>query len=255
MTSPADVKLSPTSRIGIIHLLGWMAGVAIVLAFYANFTDWSEIDPEYYFGMRLAHLAFGLCYGTAIAGLGLVLWRRFVDGLAFPTQPGHWLLVLVAATFILVGLTDVTTRGMQWLGWIDRGWDRRAYAQQVQIWFVVFAGSIFAICLGRRLGRWRWLAAAVALLTLANALTSLAAQLVFYSNATTWLPLPSGNWPYFAVHCSRLYGTLLCLPFLLWAGYRDRHDRDWVHWVGICVAIVLGVIEVVQVTIALMYYG
>jgi hypothetical protein len=64
MSAPDDrISPSPRSRLGIIHLLGWMAGVAVVLALYRALTDWSEVKSEELDGVRHRHLAFGLAYG------------------------------------------------------------------------------------------------------------------------------------------------------------------------------------------------
>ncbi|MEX2176536.1 MAG: hypothetical protein WD872_19380 [Pirellulaceae bacterium] len=94
-------------KLAIVHLLGWTLGVAAVLGLYRAVMDLSGLPAEWQLGARLSQLGFGLAYGTALAGMGLFVWR-WARGIGpGPSQPGHWLLVLGGVGL----LTDIFTIG------------------------------------------------------------------------------------------------------------------------------------------------
>jgi hypothetical protein len=255
-TMPSEIKRPGAQlRLGILDLLIWMAGVAVVLALYRAFTDWGEIDPEDLAVAKLRQLAMGLAYGIAVGSLGLLAWRRFVRGLPFPSQPGHWLLVLLALACALDGVTWQVVKLTQYAGWVREGPDPRYYAQLSLMWLSVFVGSLIAMMRWKKLGHWRWLAVATALLGAASGLSHLVAGLLFYGGMPPAFPFPGGNWPYFVAMWSRAYGTALCLALVWIIAYVDRRDRDWLHWVGVVTASVLGLIEFIQVVVSLYYYA
>ena len=254
-TTSDDARPASHPRLGIIDLLIWMAGVAVVLAMYRALTDWSEFEPEELDGVRRWHLLLGLAYGIAVGGLGMLAWRRFVRGLPFPSQPGHWLLVFLALGCALDGLSLQVVKLTQRAGWIVDGTGPRYYAQLSLIWLTVLAGSLATMIRWREVGRWRWLAAATAVLAVANAASHMVAGLVFYGGMPTFFPFAGGNWPFFAAMWTRSYGTALCLLLLWIIACVDRRDRDWLHWVGVATASSLGLIELAQVILALLHYG
>jgi hypothetical protein len=232
-----------------------MAGVAVVLAVYRGFTDWSEFRPEELAGIRRMHLAFGLAYGVALGGFGLLVWRRITGGFPFPSQPGHWLLVLVALGFAVDGVTLQVVKLTQRAGWVPEGREPRYYLHLTLIWFSVLAGTLFAMLRWTKMGRWRWLAVAAALLALANGVSHLVAEFFFYSALRPAFPFSGGNWPYFVAMWSRASGAALCLPLLWLIAYADRRGRDWLHWAGVAAASMLGLVEFVQVLVALIRYS
>ena len=243
-------------RLGIIDLLIWMAGVAVVLAMYRGLTDWSEFEPSELDDIRRRHLILGLAYGIAVGGLGMLAWRRFARGLPFPSQPGHWLLALLALGCALDGVTLQVVKLAQYVGWVVEGPDPRYFAQLSLMWLTVFVGSLIAMTRWRQLGHWRWLAVATALLGATNGLSHVVAGLFFYGGMRPAFPFSGGNWPYFLAMWSRGYGTALCLLLVWIIAYVDRRDRDWLHWVGVAAASILGLIEAGQVVIlSLLYYG
>src|SRR5262245_54104798 len=93
-THLAPARLSATS-LSLAHLLLWIGATCLVLGHETSRlqteTDLSQTAVWYY---RVRSLAFCPLHGACVAAFLLTLWRRETDGPAFPSQPGHWLLVI-----------------------------------------------------------------------------------------------------------------------------------------------------------------
>ena len=109
-SSPAETPL--VNRLTIAHLFLWITTTAVLLGcVLATNSVWSERqrlssgmsdveggykDPPLVRSYRIAALVGTPIYGAAMAGAVLGLWRMATRRFLFPTQPGHWLLILIA---------------------------------------------------------------------------------------------------------------------------------------------------------------
>jgi len=95
---------SGAPRLGIIHFLLWMAGSALMMGMHRDFAS-SAYEPTVEYALRQAiFLTESMVYGAALASLSLFYFYR---RLAFPSQPGHWLLLLLAASVLLNWITSL----------------------------------------------------------------------------------------------------------------------------------------------------
>src|SRR5438132_3400288 len=94
----------PRNRLSIAHLMLWTLGSAIALAFYRAMAIDKQANERLVAVSRIYALLYSLLAGPKVGGLLLFTWRK-VRGIAgFPTQPGHWLLVLEGASAMLAWL-------------------------------------------------------------------------------------------------------------------------------------------------------
>jgi hypothetical protein len=112
------------NRLSIAHLLLWTATTALALSLcerpppaseigFASFLSQPGMDVEaaknrerqqiwrLWQKRYLANLAFAPIYGLALGGLVLAVWSIASGRSGFPTQPGHWLLVVIGSATIL----------------------------------------------------------------------------------------------------------------------------------------------------------
>lgn len=112
--SEATPATMPTAanRLTIAHLMLWTAMTAIVLGFIRHiaphYTPTSAATPQFALNLWLQYLllfAVSPAYGAALAGLQLAIWRLLTRRFGFPSQPGHWLLLVLAIIPIYVVAT------------------------------------------------------------------------------------------------------------------------------------------------------
>jgi hypothetical protein len=121
---PVETRRLEGNRLSIAHLLLWTAATALVFSccerppapsqigiggFSQPGTNveaardrerqrfWQMLQNRY-----LINLAFAPIYGFALAGFMLASWRITNAKSGFPTQPGHWLLVVIGSATALV---------------------------------------------------------------------------------------------------------------------------------------------------------
>ena len=236
----ADSKPTEPNRLTTGHLLLWMLGTAIVLA--SN----QQIDQLRVNGSRLGMLRSihalgnGLALGVAVAGalLWVVHLARGRGG--FPTQPGHWLL-LVRGIATLVSLTGGAIRGY-WGQEIVEAFDGSSAARIPVLLIIVL--QFFPSSLAGALGYW----AALRSLAVERGVWRVAmGGLFFYTafNAVTaglglliWLmegqmePLP--GFTFLAVGWMGLLLPAISLLVLAAAFLDPRiRERDFLHWAGV----------------------
>ena len=85
----------PDPPLGVAHLLIWTAGCAVYFAVMRALLPVERIDDEV--GVLILD---GFAKGAGLAGIGLLIGRRF-RGMTFPRYAGEWLLVAVGARFLL----------------------------------------------------------------------------------------------------------------------------------------------------------
>jgi len=105
--SPAPIK----NRLSIGHFLLWMTVSGLVLAAFRGLSrdmveegDLNAQDALYVWLQRLLLVAAAPVYGVAFSGLCLALWRLMTRRPAFPSQPGHWLLLVIAVVGLWAGI-------------------------------------------------------------------------------------------------------------------------------------------------------
>jgi len=98
-----DVPPPPANRLSIAHLLLWTATTAIVLGFIRqiapHYTPTSATTAQYALNLWLQYLllfAVSPACGAALGGLVLAAWRLWTRRFGFPSQPGHWLLIVLS---------------------------------------------------------------------------------------------------------------------------------------------------------------
>lgn len=104
--APRRAGPAGSPRLGIIHFLLWMAASALMMGMYRDFAS-SAYEPTVEYALRQAiFLTESMVYGAALASLSLFYFYRR-RRLVFPSQPGHWLLLLLAASILLNRITSL----------------------------------------------------------------------------------------------------------------------------------------------------
>lgn len=103
-SAPDDL---PPIRLCIAHLIRWTLGSGIILACCRALDSGHEDIPEEIRRVQpFYHLGYSIALGAQVGGLLLFAWRRSINRQRdFPTQPGHWLLLVEggSATLMLAG--------------------------------------------------------------------------------------------------------------------------------------------------------
>lgn len=234
----------PQSRLGIIHLLGWITGVAMVLAGYRAVLDagWLGIPLDQYEATRWWQLGYGLAYGAGLSTLGLLVWRRLRGDRCFPSHPGHWLLVfgglalmIDAAAFVVAKgvVTVMSSRGRVAIDWF--------WIQQSLGWGIALVVGLLVLARMTTNWHWRLLATLITLAIGVNWLTNTLVVADFFGQGFGW----SGTWwLYYLVLYARAASIALCLVAMPLVLSGDRGEpRDWLHWVGVAASVMLGVVD------------
>jgi len=242
-TPPSSPPIVRPQKLAIVHFLGWMLGVGAVLAIYRAATQLTEPTREVELSQRLIQLGFGLAYGTAVSGLGLFLWRWWRGTGSGPTQPGHWLLVFGGIGLVIdVGVAAAVyaavffSRSGTDYGILPiRAWSYH----QIIGWSL--AALISSLVLIRMRAAWWWQVVVIVVLTMTIA--NLAASILCVLGANGMF---AGTWPYDISQFVRVAGALACVAAIGFAETCDRrqgHWRDWLHSVGLVMALSLASID------------
>jgi hypothetical protein len=224
------------NRLRIGHLLLWMTSTAAVMALFQPeriaisaaddpaaavsetvYTNWSEL---------ILLLAIGPALGAGVAGTFLALWRCLWRRPGFPTQAGHWLLVVMGAATLTVeffamlesmGIHTITRELEAFAAWIVPG-----IAINVAAWFV------------RSPTRWRvaFVMAAVSLDVVAVVALGVIAQTAITGHDDNMALEQLGA-------VGMVLGTIglfVSIVIAVIAGLLDLNDRkafDLFHWAGV----------------------
>jgi hypothetical protein len=210
------------SRVSIADLLLITLGTAIVIWF------WLPLEGKLNRSETAVTIAFAPLYGSAIAAVLIALFRAHRILPPFPTQPGHWLLLLVGVTFVAVGLlakaTDLESsnapRGEIWKFW------QVVCILAVGFLFLFSAGMLFTVAFGvvEESARWRWF----------FQLTAALIVTLFFGGCCVD---PLGSPPMLFLLAIPLVGLfILILVAAVAAIVEDRLHRlprDFWHWLGL----------------------
>jgi hypothetical protein len=222
------LPLAPLPRLRIHHILVWTAVTALWLTLarlvFDRFRDSAGVQLSM---MQFNLLAAAVVYGaaTAVSGLG-IYWR--LRGLAFFTQPGHWVACwLTLGIFWTVSANLLAYWQMQavvessaqdWLLWlVFNSWihffavgacllSLAIWAADTRAWRILFVGWAICRCVPRLLVAVGW-----------------------------GRTLASIGVPWWTV--TQQFVPLALLFFAGLSDFRDRHavHRHWSHWAGILV--------------------
>jgi hypothetical protein len=261
MTTPVLVKplsvpvpaLPPVprevNRLSIAHLMLWTATTAVVLTFlqarepllpkHVGFGSMLTSPGEdvklkrermrlaFWRRMKTQHvvgLVASPVYGAALAGVALAMGRHLMRRNGFPVQPGHWLLIAIAAVGITVAIVWPLLRSLP----------LPANAADFASMGVVTA--IFAACTTRIRAPYYW-RIPLGLAALGCGLTGMSALVGVIASSNDPLPL---------VFAGFMIGLLAIaaapITALLCAGFdaAEWKEFDIFHWIG--VATLFGVV-------------
>jgi len=217
----------------------WMATTSVVLAVGQWDLSTSRLPENLLVEVRLRvltwSLGFGPLQGMALVGVLIFLWRRFWSHVPFPTEPGHWILIICGAG-VIVNLAShvpylLAVRGNEsfvpdWAARLPR--------------YAIGGCAILLAVMGAYSERssriWR-------LSILALGLSG--AMAIVHSVAIYWpftRQFPGGNvWQNLLRFGFSLPGLLaLVAAFLDW---RRKQHRDFLHWCGVAFVVLSPTVE------------
>jgi hypothetical protein len=224
MSTSEDALGSTPNRLTIAHLLLWTLGSAIILAMYRVLAT----DEEQTNGQTLVPsvyaIAFSVLMGAQLGSVFLFASRLIRGAGGFPTQPGHWLLLIEGVSVLLAGSGQIAVR----LG--SRTLDLWAFSQ---IPNCVVTAVLYAVAIRVQSGAGTAWKAALILLSVQHA----AAALVFGAFLMSALSRPSYPWGW----GSEMYRLQTgCFPpiialVLVMSAMTDMQarQRDLLHWAGV----------------------
>ncbi len=238
LDQPADIEASivpegespfgpsPQPRLGIIHIMLWTAGSAMILAMYRALIDLANMPDQARVQWYVMQIGYSIVYGAALAGVILFGYRRLTKGAPFPVLPGHWLLL----TWGIVFIVGSVGHAVQWA---------------VRVWFDSYPPLVYGLA--------QWLSHTVAASILLVAIirvkdssywrmylwASLVLQLIQADAGLMQVPAMTMS---FYLLQRWIYGlsAAVLVPWLLVTVARDWRRsvrRDWLHWTGIVVTL------------------
>jgi hypothetical protein len=224
------------NRLTIGHLMLWMATTSVLLAIGQSDLATAGLSPERLEAMRVkvlvGSLAFAPLNGLTIAAVVVLLYRRFVSHRPFPTEPGHWLLLVLGGNMALSRIYHVV-----YLLWL------RGHESEIPGWSVSFLRfslngfvvltAILGACFPHRGRTWNLVIAALAV----NSVLDIADSAIRQHIPATRQFLGSTNWLYVGRAAFSLPGLLALVAIVM--DWRKKVHRDFLHWCGVGV-VVLG---------------
>lgn len=237
--TPGVPLTTAAPRLGIVHLLGWTLGVAVVLGIYRAANAFRIQDGAAQ-PMSPWALGFGLAYGTALGGLSLFLWRWWRGTGSGPTQPGHWLLVFAGLGFCLDLLAMAAAEAIVylWTGTIDgfRIWN----LHQCLGWSLGAMVAFVVLCRLRE-ATVGWIVI-TSLLFVAMSMAAIQHIVSFVAFELGAL----GSWTWLVPLGGKTIGVAVVLAAILTVEIVDRRRgraRDWLHAGGILAVTLLSLAE------------
>jgi hypothetical protein len=176
-------------------------------------------------------LVFAPVYGAALSGAVLAMWRVATMRFGFPTQPGHWLFLIVASLIVAHVLHPWLRPYLDWADGPDFGWSI----------FLTLAAT--AITVGVREPRWRCAIGMVAV-GFGTMVTS------YFISLNSNRFEPPGLFVVGGLFVAAFpFGVLFCT----FADFAERKRYDVFHWIG--VATLAGVVLHFLAVAQLARYG
>ena len=231
-----DTLPDSRNRLTIGHLMLWMATTSVLLAIGQWDLATAGLPPERLEAMRIkvlvGSLAFAPLNGLTTASVVVLLWRRFVSHRPFPTEPGHWLLLIQGGSRTLSRIYHVV-----YLLWL------RGHESEIPGWsvnflryslsgFVILTAMIGA-CRSHRGRMWNLVIASLAV----NAALDISDSAIRQYIPATRQFLGSTTWLYVGRAAFSLPGMLALVAVAV--DWRKKIRRDLFHWCGVAV-VVLG---------------
>lgn len=223
----------------IAHLLAWMVTTGLFLGLgRVLLSSWATIDFEIPAWYRLLFQAEQVLsaplYGAALLGVLFVAWRWVRNGPQFPSQPGHWLMLIYGVTTVYTWCFCIGKVVL-----IPEIWNEPAaadFASGMHSVLGYLVGAIVCSVAGWRLrDQWYW-----------KLDFKVCALLQFSLAAILFLLLAGGEmlWWQGRVWVERwsLYQTVCFATVLLVIAIfevRQRYARDWLHWVGVALGLLM----------------
>ena len=238
--SPFGPSLQP--RLGIIHIMLWTLGSAMILAVYRALVDFANMPEQARVQWYVLQIGYSTVYGAALASVFLFAYRRLAKGAAFPVLPGHWLLLAQGIVFT-----------------------------------VSFAGHVAASVIRNRFdslspaiyGLGQWSAHSVAVVVVLVAIIRLNdfaywrvyfwASLVHQAirSSVCLVGVLPGTW-YFVFLLQRWIYAIGATVLVIWLlivvarDWRRAVRRDWLHWTGVIVTLSGPVLFVIQIVSSML---
>ena len=220
-------------RLGLIHFLIWTAGSAAILACQQAFVDLSEFPPSHRTFWLVANIIYSMIYGASVGSLVICAWRQLPGSVPFPTQPGHWYLVMCGVAAV-VGWAGYAAMALRYPSGDDtyeylvaryRFYLLMRLPMDATVLFIaLFAASK---CIQRR---WFVLFLIVAIDAILRIVTII--LVVKFSDYSPFL--------YGIEEFVHGVGALFALPVMivvLRLDLRAGDRRDWLHWCGVAVGV------------------
>lgn len=223
----------------IAHLLAWMVTTGLFLGLgRVAISTWetAEVDVPSWYRMLFQVeqvLTAPLC-GVAFFSLLLMIWRLVRRGPHFPSQPGHWLMVIygfaIACTWG-IGLATAV--------WVPANWDVTIPAfvlNWLENTLGYLGGGIVCSVAGWRLrDQWYWkldfkVCALLQFSLAAILFLLLAGGEMLWWQGRVWVE----RWSLYQTVC---FATVLVVIAIF--EVRQRYARDWLHWVGVALGLLM----------------
>lgn len=225
MTSAAAKP--PRIRLSIFHLMLWTVGSALVLACFRVLSNRSDELPKEIAQLQpFYHVAYSLTLRAQVGSVLLFAVRRVNRQVGFPSQPGHWLLLVegISATLMLAGY------GLFAFWFNAASSDLRMYfALQIPNLVACTSGYAIAAANSPKATPWRLSLGSVAILYgIQLCLFTLSAWTSAWSKG-------GGSWHGIWELPQNCLGVTLGIVVLMasLADLRNHGTRDYLHWTGI----------------------
>jgi len=235
--------LPPQPRMGIIHIMLWTAGTAVILTLYRNAAVLSDSEFEQGVFRQVTTLIWSMIAGIGLCGVFVWVMRRRA-GLAFPVHPGHWVLVVGGALSLAYALI--------WLVWAAVIDDNNRWFTLLRCAYALaslLAMGMFWFSAWRTLGPSYWV---VFLGVVASRNGLVALELVLYSCFDRWFPLTivADGWHLFIIIIEIVIiieiTQVVVMVTCLFKDRRVRVRRDWMHWAGMVVVLSSALLTIAQ---------
>jgi hypothetical protein len=209
-----------------LHLLIWVGLVAVLLGLWDlldrlqpesvrhQIGDWTQRPISVILRTMSVSAA-----GAAVGGL-LIFFARRRRGMAFPVQPGEWLLVMFGAIDVIDLAVYYSALFKADRTYYTHGWYEWHYFSEHVEYFLAFGLAAY-FC--KSAGPWRWFFWTATIAAILSAKRAMGPIVDDWQSIYTqpWL-----RWPALAI-CAGM------LAIAVGSDWRNWTRRGWVHWVGV----------------------